>query len=134
MPRTLFARIVVAMTHDARPTMKRPIVLAAALLVSYAAVHEAQAVPAFARQTGQNCNACHVSFPELTPYGRWFKLTGYTIGRRTLPLAMMAEVSRTSTKNNTDPATGFDVTPENNEVVFKDASLFIAGKATDHIG
>ena len=40
----------------------------------------AQAVPAYARQTGQNCIACHVSFPELTPYGRWFKLSGYTIG------------------------------------------------------
>jgi hypothetical protein len=94
----------------------------------------AYAVPAFARQTGQNCNACHVSFPELTPYGRWFKLTGYTIGQRTIPLAMMAEVSRTSTKNNTDPATGFALTPENNDVVLKDVSLFLAGKATDHIG
>ena len=40
------------------------------------------AVPAFARQTEQDCVACHVSWPELTPYGRFFKLTGYTIGRR----------------------------------------------------
>lgn len=92
------------------------------------------AVPAFARQTGQNCNACHVSFPELTPYGRWFKATGYTIGKRTIPLAMMAEVAVTSTKNNTDQSTGFAATPENNDVVLQDVSLFIAGKATDHIG
>src|SRR5512138_2594903 len=113
--------------------MKRSMVLAAAIIV-WASLNDANAVPAFARQTGQNCNACHVSFPELTPYGRWFKLTGYTIGQRTLPLAMMAEVSRTSTKKNTDPNTGFDVTPENNEFVFQDASLFIAGKATDHLG
>ncbi len=35
----------------------------------------ANAVPAFARQTGQNCVACHVSFPELTPYGRWCSRT-----------------------------------------------------------
>ncbi|MHB1333589.1 MAG: cytochrome C, partial [Sulfuriferula sp.] len=43
---------------------------------------KAQAVPAFARQTGQNCVACHAGgqFPELTPYGRLFKLTGYTLG------------------------------------------------------
>ena len=40
----------------------------------------AMAIPLFARQTGQNCNACHVSFPELTPYGRYFKLSGYTLG------------------------------------------------------
>src|SRR5665647_3891500 len=33
---------------------------------------QAGAVPAFARQTGQNCVACHAGgqFPELTPYGR----------------------------------------------------------------
>ncbi|MHB1334257.1 MAG: hypothetical protein ACYCY1_16855, partial [Sulfuriferula sp.] len=44
--------------------------------------NSAQAVPAFARQTGQNCVACHAGgqFPELTPYGRLFKLTGYTLG------------------------------------------------------
>ena len=42
---------------------------------------QANAVPSFARQTGQECIACHVSFPELTPYGRYFKLTGYTIGK-----------------------------------------------------
>lgn len=94
----------------------------------------AYALPAFARQTGQNCNACHVSFPELTPYGRWFKLTGYTIGQRTIPLAMMAEVSMTRTKQNTDPATGFPLTPENGSLVFQDLSVFLAGKATDHIG
>ncbi|HUW27311.1 MAG TPA: cytochrome C, partial [Sulfuriferula sp.] len=52
----------------------------------------ARAVPSFARQTGQNCVACHAGgqFPELTPYGRLFKLTGYTIGQRELPLAAMA--------------------------------------------
>ena len=33
---------------------------------------EARALPAFARQTGLACVACHVSFPELTPFGRFF--------------------------------------------------------------
>ena len=28
---------------------------------------KAHAVPAYVRQTGQECIACHVSFPELTP-------------------------------------------------------------------
>ncbi|MGO9983712.1 MAG: hypothetical protein ACLPIX_05815, partial [Rhodomicrobium sp.] len=40
----------------------------------------ASAVPAYARQTGQPCATCHTAFPELTPYGRQFKLTGYTAG------------------------------------------------------
>lgn len=57
----------------------------------------AYALPAFARQTGQNCVACHAGgqFPELTPYGRMFKITGYTIGARTLPLAIMGVASDT---------------------------------------
>ena len=73
-------------------------------------------VPAFARQTEQQCIACHVSFPELTPYGRYFKLSGYTLGKAAIsseglhhvPLAVMAEASITSTRNNhsVDPDTG----------------------------
>jgi len=52
----------------------------------------AHALPAYARQTGQNCIACHAGgqFPELTPYGRLFKLTGYTIGTRNIPISAMA--------------------------------------------
>jgi hypothetical protein len=40
----------------------------------------AQALPSFARQTGQPCGTCHTDFPGLTPYGRLFKLNGYTAG------------------------------------------------------
>src|ERR1700675_4758047 len=74
---------------------------------------QAGAVPSYARQTEQECVACHVSFPELTPYGRYFKLTGYTIGKaafssegvKYVPLAVMAQASVTSTRKNheTDP-------------------------------
>ncbi|MGZ5570920.1 MAG: cytochrome C [Usitatibacter sp.] len=107
---------------------------------------DAGAVPSFARQTGQECIACHVSFPELTPYGRYFKLTGYTIGKPAitsqgvsyLPLAVMAQASVTNTHNNhaTDPDTGetTEVTQRNNRFVFTGASLFLAGKVNDHAG
>src|SRR5579872_3705775 len=37
------------------------------------------AVPSHARQTGMACQACHTIFPELTPFGRLFKLNGYEI-------------------------------------------------------
>jgi hypothetical protein len=40
----------------------------------------ARALPSFARQTGQPCGTCHTDFPALTPYGRRFKLLGYTAG------------------------------------------------------
>jgi len=96
----------------------------------------AQAVPAYARQTGQNCVACHVSFPELTPYGRWFKLSGYTIGQRqTLPVAMMAQLGRSQIKNN-DDGTGSNtlVTARDQMAALNGASLFLAGKVNDNIG
>jgi len=96
----------------------------------------AQALPAFNRQTGQNCLACHAGgqFPELTPYGRMFKMTGYTIGQRALPLSMMAVVSSASvrdTSKSDDPAGDFQ---KNGVPLFATASLFIAGKITDNLG
>ena len=36
-----------------------------------------QALPSFSRQTGLSCEACHTAYPELTAYGRNFKLNGY---------------------------------------------------------
>jgi len=30
----------------------------------------ALAVPSYARQTGMDCTAYHIAFPELTPFGR----------------------------------------------------------------
>lgn len=40
----------------------------------------AEALPAFAQQTGQPCTACHIGGfgPQLTPEGRAFKIGGYT--------------------------------------------------------
>ena len=96
---------------------------------------KAYAVPAYARQTGQECIACHVSFPELTPYGRYFKLTGYTIGERQwVPLAMMAEGGLTSISNNTMGDGSGSVISRNNNFLFSGASLFLAGKANDYLG
>jgi hypothetical protein len=42
----------------------------------------ASAIPPFARQTGLACEACHTLPPELTPFGRRFKLNGYTLTTR----------------------------------------------------
>jgi hypothetical protein len=54
---------------------------------------QAQALPSFARQTGQPCGTCHTDFPALTPFGRRFKLLGYTTGGglyRTTPFSNSA--------------------------------------------
>jgi hypothetical protein len=44
-----------------------------------AASTTAAKIPSFARQTGLACNVCHTSFPQLTAFGRRFKLAGYTL-------------------------------------------------------
>lgn len=96
----------------------------------------AQALPTFARQTGQNCIACHAGgqFPELTPYGRLFKLTGYTIGERTVvPLSVMGVGSYTSTKNAISAAPSVDFAKDA-VALFQTGSVFLAGKVTNNVG
>jgi len=117
-----------------------------ALLLFAGLVGDAAAVPSFARQTGQECPACHVSWPELTPYGRYFKLTGYTIGKtfvssegvNYVPMAVMAQGSVSSIRNNTvtDPETGDTSTAiqRQNSMVFSGGSLFLATKINDYVG
>ena len=109
--------------------------IAIALLLST----RAEAVPTFNRQTGQNCVACHAGgqFPDLTPYGRLFKLTGYTIGERALPFSGMAVASYNKTSSTTSPDPGFDSAatfPKDGNLMFQTASAFIAGKITDKLG
>jgi hypothetical protein len=49
-------------------------------LLTVGTTSPATALPSFARQTGQPCGTCHTDYPALTPYGRRFKLLGYTTG------------------------------------------------------
>ena len=119
---------------------------ALALLLCAIVAAPAYAVPSFARQTGQECPACHVSWPELTPYGRFFKLTGYTIGKTFLtpegvkysPAAVMAQASISHVQNNSmiDPESGDTVAvmPRQNLPVFSGGSVFLATKVNDNVG
>ena len=98
----------------------------------------ALAVPSFARQTQQPCVACHVGGfgPELTAFGRQFKLSGYTIkigDSANLPLSAMLVESFTHTQKaqTSAPASGFDT---NNNFELQQASVFLAGRLTDHLG
>src|ERR1700736_4326462 len=51
----------------------------AAVLVIGLTPRRAVSLPLYARQTGQSCATCHTAFLELTPFGRRFKLGGYTL-------------------------------------------------------
>jgi hypothetical protein len=55
--------------------------ISALALVAFTVVcaSPAQALPLFARQTGLACLTCHTVYPELTHFGRMFKLNGYQL-------------------------------------------------------
>ena len=97
----------------------------------------AQAVPSYARQTGMDCAGCHIGAfgPQLTPAGLRFKLGGYTdtdgqAGK--LPLSGMLVASMTHTRQTQDPAPDF--LKGNNNLTLDEASLFLAGRWSEHVG
>jgi hypothetical protein len=116
------------------------LVAAAALLAS----HVAQAVPSFARQTGQPCAMCHVGGfgPQLTDYGINFKLNAYTTtkgGDWIPPVAGMVMTGFTHTSKGQDPGTldGHSFTGTlkgNNNFTLDQVSLFVSGRIAEHLG
>ena len=102
-------------------------------------------IPSFSRQTGLACSMCHYQFPQLTPFGRLFKLNGYTMSglkpivggdsaRPSLslssipPLSAMIVTSLTHTSKAVPEA-------QNNSVMFPEqASLFLGGAITPRVG
>lgn len=96
----------------------------------------AHALPSFARQTGLPCAMCHTGFPELTAYGREFKLNGYVWGggdEAAPPIAMIVLPSFTHTGRGQtpSPAPHFG---QNDNFALDAASLFYGGKVRDNIG
>ena len=106
----------------------------------------AYSIPSFARQTNLPCSACHYVFPELTPFGRLFKLNGYTMtGIKTiestykedqtnlkilnmLPISAMIQGSYNKTAK-TVPGTQPDVMEFPQQF-----SLFVAGEISPNFG
>lgn len=76
-PRIRVAQLIVALARTVTTTAAFGFVFTA---VTFGAISPADALPSFARQTGQPCGTCHTDYPGLTPYGRLFKLGGYTAG------------------------------------------------------
>jgi len=126
----------------------------AGLLCAFWSLH-AYAVPSFARQTGLPCQVCHTTYPELTPFGRLFKLNGYVLtGLKQIedagpsgdslkinavpPLSAMIEIAVTHLKQSApavNPATKVVTPTQNNVVEFpQQLSFFFAGEISPHIG
>lgn len=107
----------------------------------------ALAVPSYSRQTGLSCDACHTVPPQLTAFGRYFKINGYVLSSATLspsspgtgktpkesiskfpPISAMIQLSDTFL-NKPQPGT------QNGTVAFPDQlSLFYAGRIAPHLG
>ena len=109
---------------------------AAGLLLSS---RHAEAIPAFAAQTGQPCTACHIGGfgPQLTPFGRAFKVGGYTQRGgegilASIPLSLMVQTSFNNTATNaTAPHAPFGA---NNNFALDQVSGFVGGGIGDHTG
>lgn len=92
---------------------------------------QAHALPSYARQTGQDCAACHIGAfgPQLTPFGVKFKLGGYVdsdgkAGKVPLSAMVVADYSRYRNDDN----------DKTSKTELSEASVFLAGRLTDNIG
>lgn len=109
-------------------------------VVSTVVITDAQAVPAFARQTGMACNSCHAgAFPAINSFGRAFRAQGYTM-RGAAPLVEGEDLSipsdlkasvvaklRYTLDGETDGGRGLLQWPE-------EAALLIGGRAGEKVG
>jgi hypothetical protein len=111
--------------------------LSAMLSLVFLWIPGANAVPSYSRQTGLACSSCHYAPPELTPFGRKFKLEGYTFATKpavtedkkdhnsalnlleAFPLSVVFDTSFSATKSP-QPAT------QNGNFEFPAVSLFLA--------
>lgn len=114
------------------------LILGAAAL--FAISRPAEAVPSFAAQTGQPCTACHVGGfgPQLTPFGRAFKIGGFTQGggggkRDNVPLSAMLLASFTNTAKS-QPAPASTHFGTNNNVAVDQVSVFFGHRLNDYVG
>ncbi|KXS32103.1 MAG: Cyc2-like cytochrome [Candidatus Gallionella acididurans] len=112
---------------------------------------QANAIPAFARQVGMACSACHYQhFPVLNSFGRAFKEGGFTmIGAQekiedttapgvsipaVLNAALVGYIADTKTNGPTATAGTAKSTNDNSLQIPQQVSLFLAGRAGEHTG
>ncbi len=131
-------------------------VLVAIGTILIVAPRQAEALPSFTRQTGLPCGVCHTIFPQLTPFGRRFKLGGYTMGggqfrtalfsnpemaksdtgnnpRWVPPVSLSAEFGFTHTQADQD-MTGTPFNPNNNWLLSTMTLTYYGGAITNHLG
>jgi hypothetical protein len=101
-------------------------------------------IPSFSRQTGLACNVCHIAFPQLTAFGRLFKLNGYTLtGLQTvntgaespsLKINLIPPVSAMLVTSMTRTAKAQAGTQNGNVEFPQELSLFLGEEITPRMG
>jgi hypothetical protein len=114
----------------------------------------ANATPGFARQTGLSCSGCETLFPDLTTFGRRFKLNAYVFsnvrqleptterGEKMLSLSDLPPLSVQLQGSNTwlsksipdSNPTVTDLAQQNTTEFPQALSLFYTGKVADYLG
>lgn len=109
---------------------------------------DANAVPSMARQTGYQCSKCHAGYPELTNFGRQFKLTGYTMSSEKwdegtpasrIPISAALQISRTTSSDvqaggtNGDGSATSDF-PNDGKTLVQTAAVYLGGKIANNVG
>ncbi len=121
----------------------------AGVLAATAFAPEASAIPAFARQTGMACNACHAQhFPVLNTFGRAFKASGFTLmgaqGRvegehlslpDTLNAAVLMKIRYQKTNGHDANGAVSGSSTNSGQWQFPDEfSLFFGGRVAENVG
>ncbi len=131
---------------------KSTYIVTLALAVLTIAARPAYAVASYARQTGLACEGCHTVFPELTPFGRLFKMNAYTLQnvkpledinekkQSTLSIGELPPISAMFVGSSSWTAHGQPDSVNNGKAqngtvgMPQQLSLFYAGRITDNVG
>jgi hypothetical protein len=114
-----------------------------ALLLALARVD--RVVPSFSRQTGLACSVCHYQFPQLTPFGRLFKLNGYTLSgltgisagdtsRPSLKVSPIPPIAAMFVASLTQTGVAAPAAQNASAQMPEQASLFVAGSIAPRMG
>jgi len=123
---------------------QRTAIAANGVTVNAHTIHR-EVIPSFSRQTGLACNQCHTTFPQLTAFGRRFKLNGYTLTRlqmveagdtanRSLKINLIPPVSAMVQSSVTYTTKALPGTQNGNVDLPQEMSIFLGEEITPRIG
>jgi len=124
--------------------MKKIVLTMAGVLAATVFAPEASAVPAFARQVGMACSACHFQhFPLLNGFGRAFKSSGFTMmgaqekvegDNLSIPDRVNMAIYSTTAISNESSAVGNNLYNIEVPSTGGEFSLFMGGRASEFAG